>query len=211
MHPSLKRYSFHAMGSTCEIQIYDESRIHAKRLIRDIAAEVHRLEKKYSRFRNDSFVTDINLSAGSALGIRLDSETKALFDHALSCYEQSDGLFDITAGALNRIWDFRQARVPTESQINEARELVGMHKLQWRNSRLQLPAGMTVDFGGIVKEYAADAAANLARKLGVHSGLVNLGGDFAVIGPQPDAAPWAVGIINPKAPDSLMADRKSVV
>lgn len=205
MHPSLKRYSFHAMGSTCEIQIYDESRIHAKRLIRDIAAEVHRLEKKYSRFRNDSFVTDINLSAGSALGIRLDSETKALFDHALSCYEQSDGLFDITAGALNRIWDFRQARVPTESQINEARELVGMHKLQWRNSRLQLPAGMTVDFGGIVKEYAADAAANLARKLGVHSGLVNLGGDFAVIGPQPDAAPWAVGIINPKAPDSLMA------
>lgn len=205
MQPTLKRYSFQAMGSTCEIQIYDESRVHAKQLIRDIAAEVHRLEKKYSRFRNDSFVTDINLSAGSALGIRLDSETRALFDHALRCYEQSDGLFDITSGALNRIWDFRQARIPSKAQIDQARNLVGFHKLQWRNARLQLPAGMAIDFGGIVKEYAADAAANLARRLGARSGLINLGGDFAVIGPQPDAAAWAVGVINPKAPDSLMA------
>ncbi len=205
MNLSLKRFAFTAMGSTCEMQIYAESRIHAKTVIRDMASEVHRLEKKYSRFRHDSFVTDINLAAGKPMGIRLDSETKSLFEHALSCYEQSDGLFDITAGVLNRIWDFRQARVPSQELIDQARSHVGLHKLKWRQGRLLMPAGMEIDFGGIVKEYAADTAARLGRKLGVRHGLVNLGGDFAVIGPQPGPAPWTVGIINPQAPDSLMA------
>lgn len=205
MQPSLKRFAFTAMGSGCEIQIYDESRIHAKQVIRDIAGEVQRLEKKYSRYRDDSFVTEINLSAGNTMGIRLDHETKSLFYHALSCYEQSAGLFDITAGVLNRIWDFKQARVPKQELIDQTLDFVGLNKLQWRNSRLQLPAGMEIDFGGIVKEYAADAAANLARKLGVQHGLVNLGGDFAVIGPQPEQAPWTVGVVNPAATDALMA------
>lgn len=202
---SLKRFAFQAMGSSCEIQVFHESRIEAKRIVRDVAAEVHRLEKKYSRYRQDSFVSEINLSAGSTLGIRLDKETRLLFNHALACFEQSDGLFDITSGALNQLWDFRNARIPSQNEIDDARACVGFDKLRWRNSRLNLPAGMQVDFGGIVKEYAADTAAHLARKRGVRHGLVNLGGDFAVIGPQPGDRPWTVGVINPNASDSVMA------
>ena len=205
MTPSLKRFSFKAMGSFCEIQFYAESRINAKHVARQLAAEVSRLEKKYSRYRNDSLVTDINQSAGNSLGIRIDSETKLLLEHALACYQQSDGLFDITAGVLNRVWDFKNARVPAQSEIDSLLPLVGLEKLAWRNSRLLLPAKMEIDFGGIVKEYAADAVANLARRLGVIHGLINLGGDFAVIGPQPDNKAWTVGIVNPKQDKTLMA------
>ncbi len=107
MNPTLKCFSFDAMGSYCEIQIYDTSRVNAKRIIRQLSTEVRRLELKYSRFRNDSLLTEINYSAGEKLGIKIDTETKSLFDHALSCFEQSEGLFDITAGVLNRIWDFK--------------------------------------------------------------------------------------------------------
>ena len=64
---------------------------------------------------------------------------------------------------------------------------------------------MELDFGGIVKEYAADAAAKLGRALGVTHGLINLGGDFAVIGPQPDEQAWTIGVANPKEARSLMA------
>jgi len=163
------------------------------------------LEKKYSRYRPDSFVTDINRSAGNKLGIKIDSETKSLFDHALTCFEQSNGLFDITAGALNRIWDFASGNVPAQSQIDALLPHVGFHKLSWRNSRLMLPANMEVDFGGIVKEYAADALAKLGQRLGVVHGLVNMGGDFAVIGPQPDNQAWTIGVANPKEERSLMA------
>lgn len=205
MDPSLKRFSFKAMGSFCEIQLYAESRVDAKHIVRRLATEIGRLEQKYSRFLKGSFLTEINFSAGNPMGIKIDKETKSLFDHALTCYQQSDGLFDITAGVLNRIWDFKSARVPTESEIDALLPLVGFHKLSWQRSRLMLPENMQIDFGGIVKEYAADTAAKLARSLGVRHGLVNLGGDFAVIGPQPDEQAWTIGVADPKADRSLMA------
>ena len=205
MNPTLKRFSFNAMGSYCEIQIYDTSRVNAKRIIRRLSAEVRRLEQKYSRFRRDSLLTAINYSAGEKLGIKIDTETKSLFDHALSCFEQSEGLFDITAGVLNRIWDFESGHVPVQSEINQLLPHIGFSKLSWRRSRLIVLAKMEIDFGGIVKEYTADAVAKLARRLGVEHGLVNLGGDFAVIGAQPGQQPWTVGVVDPKQAGSLMA------
>lgn len=205
MNPSLKRFAFKAMGSSCELQLYDESRIYAKRLVRKLAEEVNRLEKKYSRYRGDSLVSQINALAGDKHGIKIDRETRLLFDHALSCYEQSDGLFDITAGKLSRIWDFKSGQIPAPESINEALANTGFHKLSWNKSRLHMPEGIEIDFGGIVKEYAADTIANLARSLGSESGLVNLGGDFSVIGPRPDGESWPIGIADPNQPSSIMA------
>ena len=205
MNPTPKHFSFKAMGSFCEIQLFDESRIRVKNVVNQLAEEVARLEKKYSRFREDSFLTEINSSAGNKLGLAIDDETQSLFDHALNCFEQSDGLFDITTGALNKIWDFKKAIVPSQAQIDVARDHVGLNKLSCKDSHIHLPRDMQIDFGGIVKEYAADSVARLARSLGVEHGLVNLGGDFSVIGSQPDNKPWAVGISSPVSESGVMA------
>jgi thiamine biosynthesis lipoprotein len=145
------------------------------------------------------------LRAGNKLGLAIDDETQSLFDHALNCFEQSDGLFDITAGALNKIWDFKKALVPSQAQIDVARAHVGLNKLSCKDSHIHLPRDMQIDFGGIVKEYAADSVARLARSLGVEHGLVNLGGDFSVIGSQPGNKPWAVGISSPVSESGVMA------
>ena len=205
MHLSLKSSSFKAMGSFCEIQIFAESRIDAKKILSRLTEEVARLEKKYSRFRNDSFLTEINRSADRKHGIEIDSETQSLLDHAKNCYETSDGLFDVTAGTLSQIWDFKNAQIPTQAQIDAAQTTLGFHKISWSDSRLRLPPNMQIDFGGIVKEYAADSVARLARNLGVNNGLVNLGGDFSVIGAQPDNRPWSTGIIAPDRERDIMA------
>lgn len=202
---ALRRFPFQAMGSFCEIQLLDASRIDARQKVRLLQAEVLRLEQKYSRFREDSLLTEINASAGKAMGVRLDGETRSLLDHAQSCYRQSDGLFDITSGALQQLWDFRSGRVPDAEAIAGVLANVGMEKLHWTQNRLYLPANLQIDFGGIVKEYAADTVAHMARNLGISSGLVNLGGDFAVIGPLPDTRPWPVGIVNPSQHDQVMA------
>ena len=205
MNPTPRHFSFKAMGGFCAIQLFDESRIRAKNVVNQLAEEVARLEKKYSRFREDSFLTEINSSAGNKLGLAIDDETQSLFDHALNCFEQSDGLFDITAGALNKIWDFKKAIVPSQAQIDVARNHVGLNKLSCKDSHIHLPRDMQIDFGGIVKEYAADSVARLARSLGVEHGLVNLGGDFSVIGSQPGNKPWAVGISSPVSESGVMA------
>jgi len=56
---------------------------------------------------------------------------------------------------------------------------------------------MELDFGGIVKEYAADQSAVICLQAGIQHGawcLVNLGGDIRVIGPHPDGKPWSIGV-----------------
>ncbi len=199
----LQRVAFKAMGSQCEIQLFCDSRFSAKHIGRQLIQEVERLESKYSRFRSDSVVSTINASPED--GITIDQETKALFDHAHSCYQQSGGLFDITAGALTRLWDFKAAKVPSPDTIAHALKNVGLNKLSWQDRTVLMPASMEIDFGGIVKEYAADTVANLARMLGCKSGLVNLGGDFAVIGPHPTTKTWPIGIVNPQNQSGVMA------
>jgi thiamine biosynthesis lipoprotein len=205
MSAMLRRSPFQAMGSFCEIQFFDASRIDARKRLRRLLAEVDRLEKKYSRYSSASFLSEINASAGNSLGIRVDDETRSLLRHALSCYEQSDGLFDITAGILRRAWDFKPGRVPEQAEIDRLLPHIGFHRLQIGKSRLILPEGMELDLGGIVKEYAADSVARLARSLGIESGLVNLGGDFAVIGPLPEDRAWPVGVVHPAGESKLMA------
>jgi len=193
------------MGSFCEIRFLEPSRIEARANARKMLAEVNRLEQKYSRYNPASFLSEINAMAGNNLGTKLDTETRTIFNHALSCYEQSDGLFDITAGVLRRIWDFSSGKVPSQTEVDRLLSHIGFHKLQFSKSRLILPAGMEIDFGGIVKEYAADSVARLGRSLGIECGLVNLGGDFAVIGPLPVNRPWPIGIIHPEGDRNLMA------
>jgi len=64
---------------------------------------------------------------------------------------------------------------------------------------------MRLDLGGIVKEYAADRCAQLCREAGIASGVVDLGGDLALIGPHRDGSPWVVGIKAPRAPGRASA------
>ena len=64
---------------------------------------------------------------------------------------------------------------------------------------------MEIDFGGIVKEYACDSAANLLRRNGLDHALVDLAGDIAVSGPGFDDQPWLIGISNPGNPDKPLA------
>ena len=204
MSLSLHRYGFTALGSPCEVQVYSESRIAAKKLCQELALEVLRLDRKYSRYRTDSVLSEINFSAGSKLGIKIDAETKSLFDHAKFCYEQSEGLYDITSGILRRIWNAKTAKIPQQKAIDALLPRIGFDRLEWNRSRLLLPHGMEIDFGDMIKELAVDAVAKRGRKLGIQHGLVNLGGDFAVIGPQPGNQPWQVGVVNPDDHNALL-------
>ncbi len=58
--------------------------------------------------------------------------------------------------------------------------------------------GLELDFGGIVKEYAADRVAALLQAAGMPHALVNLGGDIRAAGPRSDGSPWQVGIRDPR-------------
>jgi thiamine biosynthesis lipoprotein len=195
----LHRSDFRAMGSPCAILLHAEAADRAAEWLAAARAEVERLERRYTRYRDDSLTSEINRSAGDPTGVCVDAETAALLDYAETAHRQSAGLFDITSGVLRRAWDFRSGRIPSRHEVQQLLACVGWERLRWERPRLVLPLpGMQVDFGGVVKEYAADRVAALCRSLGARHGLVDLGGDLAVVGPHPDGSPWRVGIRDPE-------------
>jgi thiamine biosynthesis lipoprotein len=195
----LFRYPFNAMGSPCEVQLYAERGGHALRVSDLAIAEVRRLEARYSRYRDDSFLSAINRAAAEGGAIEVDEETQSLLNYADTCHRESGGLFDITSGILRRAWRFDQGRLPEQAQIDSLLARIGWHRLRWSPPLLEFPLpGMEIDLGGVVKEYAADRVAALCREAGAAHGLVNLGGDISIVGPQPDGAPWRIGIRHPR-------------
>jgi thiamine biosynthesis lipoprotein len=192
-------FTFNAMGSPCELQLYAENDFLAQKIAQQIIADVYRLERKYSRYRADSFLSEINKVAASGGSILVDEETAGLLNYAQTCYELSDGLFDITSGILRQAWRFNTNVLPDDKTIQTLLAKIGWQKLCFENSTLTFSqAEMEIDFGGIVKEYAADRAATLCLNAGISNGIVNLGGDIKIIGAHPDGKPWRVGIQHPR-------------
>jgi thiamine biosynthesis lipoprotein len=196
---------FEAMASRCEVRVAapdaSAAREHAQRAI----DEVRRIEAKYSRYRDDSVVAAINREAGGA-PVAVDTETQALLGYADALWHDSGGRFDATSGVLRRAWDFRRGIVPEAAALEALRPLIGWQGVERDGDTVRLPrAGMELDFGGFGKEYAADRAAEALRATGARHGFVDLGGDIRAIGPQPDGAPWSIGIADPRAPGRTVA------
>ncbi len=198
-----RSFPFDAMGSECLVHLATDG--DAASLAVLAIAEVRRIEHKYSRYRADSIVSQINALAGRG-ACQCDDETMALLGYADALYYASGGRFDITSGVLRRAWDFRRAQLPAPRAIDALLPLVGWSTVDWRSGSVRLPmAGMELDFGGFGKEYAADRAATILAAAGVRHGYVNLGGDLRLIGPQPDGTPWHCAIQHPRQAKQLAA------
>jgi len=200
-------HSFLAMGGPCRIRIDCESAALARQGVAAAEAEVRRLEARYSRYLPDSLTSQINRLAGTGEEIAIDSETAGLLNYAQTLWQESDGLFDLTSGVLRKAWDFKSSRLPTQSEIDRLLPLVAWDAVQWSQAHISLPnAGMELDFGGCVKEYACDAAAAELRELGVRHALADLAGDMAAVGGQGvNGDPWLIGIRDPAEPARALA------
>jgi thiamine biosynthesis lipoprotein len=184
--------TFRAMAGPCEVLIETDDRREAQRILAVVASEAGRVERKYSRYLDDSVVSRINRCDGD---VSVDDETARLIEFSAKLFALSGGTFDVTSGVLRRVWTFDGSdRVPSAEAVDGVRTLVGWSRVRWRNGRLGLPAGMQIDFGGIAKEYAVDrSAALVARAVPGVSCLINFGGDLAITVPRSGGS-WRVGI-----------------
>lgn len=205
----LVRSEFRAMASACEIVGASDDGARTRHAIGLAAREVVRIERKYSRYRNDdsSIIHRINTAAGSGVTIACDSETREILELAARLYHVSDGLFDVTSGILRRVWNFSGSEIPSTEDLAQVLPLIGWSMVEFGPAGVRLPhPGMEIDFGGIGKEYAADRAASVLMQRGVAHGYVNLGGDIRVVGPRINGEAWRFGVQNPRAADAIAAN-----
>lgn len=190
------RSAFHAMGTTIIVIAPERASATTLQLTRDLFAE---WERAFSRFRADSELSRLNAAAGfrtPASPLML-----AVLNTALDAARATRGIFDPTVLlrmieiGYDRTFESLPSRLPTARdeqpaqtggwraiEVNEAHHLV------------RLPPGVGLDFGGIAKGMAVDAALNLLEERGLTPAMVNAGGDLAVRGLPPDAPHWPIAV-----------------
>jgi thiamine biosynthesis lipoprotein len=198
-------FSFIAMGTSCALHLYARTLQEAELVAQCADLEVRRIESRYSRYKTDSDLSQINLVARAGGSIAVDEETAGLLNYAAAAYTQSGGLFDITSGILRHAWDLKSGQLPGQAALDRLLPCVGWGNVSWEPSLLSFNRpGMELDLGGLGKEYAADRAARVCMDAGVNHGLIDLGGDIRVMGPHPDCRPWEIGIRHPRTPNELL-------
>lgn len=153
-------------------------------------------ENILSRTIDGSDVDKVNKAGGQP--VQVNEETADVISKALEYSKVSDGLFDITIGAVSSLWDFVEGVKPDDADIKKAIEHVDWHCVQVDGDTITLTdPEAKIDLGGIAKGYIADDLKRMLAEAGVESGLINLGGNVVVHGSKPDGSPWKVGVQDP--------------
>ena len=195
---------FTAMASPCELLLETQDHELAQQLTLLAWQESKRIEHKFSRYQKNNLLYQINHAIGSPVDI--DDETYRLLSFAQTCYELSDGMFDLSSGILRQAWLFDGSdRIPPAQAVNKLLPLIGWSKVQFDHKTIQMPKGMELDLGGIGKEYAVDCVAKLCQlKAPDTSIVVNFGGDIQVTQPRKNQQDWHIGI-------ESLADEKAAI
>lgn len=181
-----------AMASPCDVLMEVEDESLAREILDAVANEAWRIEDKFSRYKKDNIIFQINHSDGNAVAI--DEETSRLLDFANELFEISEGLFDVTSGVLRQCWKFDGSdNVPEKKHVKKILKNIGWQKVSRQEAGVALPQGMEIDLGGLGKEYAVDRCVQIARQKTKQSVLVNFGGDLAVTTSRKNKMFWSVG------------------
>ena len=161
---------------------------------------IHELEALWSRFREDSEISRLNLAAPRP--VRVSPETIELVQRSLEGWQATSGAFDPTIlgdlVALGYHASFEHLREePALSLPPRRRGEAGRVVVDRRNQTVRLPEGAALDPGGIGKGLAADIMAEEMLEAGAGGVCVNVGGDLRVAGRPPTPSGWTVGVDDP--------------
>jgi thiamine biosynthesis lipoprotein len=169
--------------------------------------EVRRLEKLMTVYSEDSEISKVNHWAFmEPVAVSRDVMDVLVLSKKIS--EDTHGAFDITSGALTKIWGFlsRQGSVPPENQIVETIQRIGSTKMQldpYACTVSFINEGTELNLGSIGKGFALDRAGLILQNEGLDAGLIHAGfSSFKAIGsPVRSTRGWKIGIKHPLEKD----------
>ncbi|QJR82849.1 FAD:protein FMN transferase ApbE [Alteromonas pelagimontana] len=160
--------------------------------------EINKLMSTYdptselSRFNQNRFTEPFAVS----------DETRIVVQEAIRLGHLSHGVLDITVGPLVNLWGFgpnkRPEKIPTQEDIANVRDYVGLDKLKVTKEGLMKRHPMLyVDLSTIAKGYGVDQVAEIIESQGITDYLVEIGGEMRVKGQRGNGESWLIAIEKP--------------
>lgn len=197
------------MGSRFDITIVAKDIPTAEAYIDSSIIEISRIENLISDWIPESQVSQINKYAGIK-PVKVDKELLELTKRAIHFSELTDGAFDISFAAADKIWKFdgSMTAIPSAETVAGSVKKIGYKNVIINEDEstifLKIP-GMKIGFGATGKGYAADKTKELMMSKGIEAGIINASGDLNTWGKQPDGSNWIIGITNPMKNEDLFA------
>jgi thiamine biosynthesis lipoprotein len=175
------------------------------------AAEILRLNRLLSNYSETSEWSHINALAARQ-AVTASPEVFALLERCVEYSRASGGSFDISVGALMKVWGFYKGsgRLPQPDEVALALDQVGYQHilLDHRTRTVRFDRDrLELDPGGIGKGYAVDRVVAVLKASGVRSALISAGGSsiFAIGRPPDESRGWKTLIEDPRGGPSPAA------
>jgi thiamine biosynthesis lipoprotein len=186
--------SFFAMDTYMTFEGYGED---AQQALQEAQAEIEKLESEWSVTDTGSEIYKINHSNGTP--VTVSEDTAEIIRFALDMADETGGALEPTIYPVLRAWGFTadENRIPDQAELNTLLQYVDYRRVEADGRQIRLPEGMEMDLGAVGKGYAGDLAAEVLKKEGITSALLNIGGNIQAVGSKTDGDDWRIGIRNP--------------
>lgn len=162
-----------------------------------------RIEMSLSPFAERSVISRVNRGED----MKVDADFREVFNFSKVVNEKTGGLFDPTLSPVINLWKFGYTGKagndenwePTAEEIDSALALVGIGdcSLDAANHPVLKAKGTTFNFSAIAKGYACDQIAAMLKRNGSTGAMVEIGGEIALFGPNPQGEDWRIQIDAP--------------
>lgn len=193
--------SFPVMGTIARVSLYTDRENFAKALDA-VKAEFQRVNEVADLHSKTSEISQLNRLAAQKPFV-CSPEMWEILREARRAYKLSEGAFDISVKPLMDLWGFyrKRSQVPQDSEIAAAKALTGLDRIIFDDAAHTIKftrKGMAADLGGIAKGYAIEKAARAVIRLGISSGVLDLGGNLRLLPePPPGRDSYKIGIRRP--------------
>lgn len=192
------QFTENKMGSPFGIIFYHTDSTEARLIANQGFELVDSLNSIFSDYDSNSEISRLSAYTGK-IPQRISPTLYDLMVISQEVQLKSGNTFTVYAGALTRLW--RNARkeniFPLKSQVKKARRLSSNKYFIFfphDSSMIISKKGASMDFGGIVKGYAAQKVIELLHTKNIHHALVDAGGDIVMSKPPPGKDGWSVAV-----------------
>ncbi len=189
-----------AFDTYCTFTAYGDDTAPSK-----LAQDCARYDALFDLYDPASDISRVNAAGGAPTVV--DPATAEVVEAALGFCAEAEGRFDITIGAVSRLWDFDEGMRPTDEQIAAALAHVDWHGVSVDTTNPDAPTitladpEAALDLGGIAKGFIADKLVETLRtETEATAAIISLGGNVVCWGTKPDGEPWSVGVRDPNDP-----------
>lgn len=194
------------MGTLIRTEVLARDKRAGERAVEQVFEEMHRVDRQMSPYKERSELSRVNRLASSS-PVPISLELFTLLKRAVDISILSAGSFDISYASAGKLYDYRAAKRPTNTELANVLPAINYRHLQLDSQAVSLyfkRPGVYIDLGGIAKGHAVDRAIARLQKMGIEHAMVSAGGDSRFIG-QRDGSPWVVGIKDPRQRDAVIA------